>query len=48
LDLGLNCTVTKNFSVYGRVENLLDEHYEDVFGFPAMGRFFAAGVIARF
>jgi vitamin B12 transporter len=48
LDLGLNCTVSKNFSVYGRMENLLDEHYEDVFGFPARGRFFAAGVIARF
>ena len=48
LDLGLNCNVSKNFSVYGRMENLLDEHYEDVFGFPALGRFFAAGVIVRF
>jgi vitamin B12 transporter len=48
LDLGLNYTVSKNFSVYGRVENLLDEHYEEAFGFPMLGRFFAAGVIARF
>jgi outer membrane cobalamin receptor len=44
----LNYTVSKNFSVYGRVENLLDEHYEEAFGFPMLGRFFAAGVIARF
>jgi vitamin B12 transporter len=48
VDLGLNCRVTKNFSVYGRVENLLDEHYQEVYGFPALGRFFAAGVTARF
>src|SRR5665213_2555299 len=48
VDLGLNCRVTKNFSVYGRVENLLGEHYQEAYGFPALGRFFAAGVTARF
>jgi vitamin B12 transporter len=48
VDLGLNCHVSKNFSVYGRVENLLDERYQEAYGFPALGRFFAAGVIARF
>ena len=48
VDMGLNCRVSKNFSIYGRVENLLDEHYQEAYGFPALGRFFAAGVIARF
>jgi vitamin B12 transporter len=48
VNLGLNCRVSKNFSVYGRVENLLGEHYQEAYGFPALGRFFAAGVIARF
>jgi vitamin B12 transporter len=48
VDLGLSYRVSKNFSVYGRVENLLDEKYQEAYGFPALGRFFAAGVIARF
>ena len=48
VDLGLKCDLTKNFSIYGRVENLLDEHYQEAYGFPALGRFFAAGVIAKF
>ena len=48
VDLGLNCQLSKNFSIYGRVENLLDQHYQEAYGFPALGRFFAAGVIARF
>lgn len=48
LDLGLRWQATKNFELYGRVENLLDEKYEEVFGFPSLGRFFAVGVVARF
>jgi len=44
----LSYRVSKNFSIYGRVENLLDEKYQEAYGFPALGRFFAAGVIARF
>jgi vitamin B12 transporter len=48
VDLGLNYRVCKNFSVYGRVENLLDEQYQEAYGFPALGRFVAVGVIARF
>jgi vitamin B12 transporter len=48
VDLGLNCRVSKNFSIYGRVENLTDEHYQEAYGFPALGRFFAAGLTARF
>jgi vitamin B12 transporter len=48
VDLGLSCRVCKNFSIYGRVENLLDKKYQEAYGFPALGRFVAAGVIARF
>jgi vitamin B12 transporter len=48
LGLGLRWNVCKNLELYGRAENLLDQKYEDVFGFPALGRFFAAGVIAKF
>jgi vitamin B12 transporter len=48
VNLGLSYRVCKNFSVYGRVENLLGEQYQEAYGFPALGRFFAAGVIARF
>lgn len=48
LDFGLRWQATKNFELYGRVENLTDEKYEEVFGFPALGRFFAAGAVARF
>jgi vitamin B12 transporter len=48
VDLGLKCDLTKNFSIYGRAENLLDQHYQEAYEFPALGRFFAAGVTARF
>lgn len=47
-DVGLRWQATKNLELYGRAENLLDEQYEEVFGFPSLGRFFAAGVVARF
>jgi vitamin B12 transporter len=48
VDLGLNCRVSKNFSIYGRVENLLGEHYQEAYGFPALGRGFYGGVRAQF
>jgi len=48
LDLGLRWNVCKNLELYGRAENLLDQKYEDVFGYPALGRFVAAGVVAKF
>jgi outer membrane cobalamin receptor len=44
----LKCDLSKNFSIYGRVENLTGENYQEAYGFPALGRFFAAGVIAKF
>ena len=48
LDLGLRWQATKHFELYGRAENLLGEKYEKAFGFPALGRFFSVGMIARF
>jgi len=43
----LRWQATKHLELYARAENLLDERYEEVFGFPALGQFFAAGA-ARF
>jgi vitamin B12 transporter len=48
LDLGLRCDVCKHFAVFGRVENALDDNYEDVYGYPALGRAFWAGGTAKF
>lgn len=48
IDLGLNWDVCKHFAIFGRVENVLDDKYEEVFGFPALGRVFWAGGVAKF
>jgi vitamin B12 transporter len=37
LDLSLNYAVTKNITVYGRVENALDEHYQEIAGYNTAG-----------
>jgi vitamin B12 transporter len=40
--------VTPHFSIFGRVDNLTNEHYSEVFGFPALGRVAYGGVKLRF
>jgi vitamin B12 transporter len=40
--------VTDFFSLFGRIENLLDEKYAEVRGFPALGRTFYGGLRLRF
>jgi outer membrane cobalamin receptor len=35
-------------SVFARVENLLDEEYEEAYGFPALGRVLWGGARVRF
>src|SRR5437899_3271828 len=40
--------VTPHFSVFGRIDNLTNEHYSEVFGFPALGRAAYGGVKVRF
>jgi len=37
-----------HFSVFGRFDNLTNEHYSEVFGFPALGRAAYGGVKLRF
>lgn len=48
VNLALSYDVTRQVTVYGRLENALDEDYEDVYGFntPGIGGF--AGVRVRF
>jgi vitamin B12 transporter len=40
--------VNPHFSVFGRVDNLTNEHYSEVFGFPALGRAAYAGFKVAF
>ncbi|MEO5753269.1 MAG: TonB-dependent receptor [Chthoniobacterales bacterium] len=37
-----------NLTIFGRVDNLTDEHYSEVFGFPALGRAAYGGVRLSF
>jgi vitamin B12 transporter len=30
--------VNPHMSIFGRIDNLANEHYAEVFGFPALGR----------
>ncbi|MEY2479988.1 MAG: vitamin transporter [Verrucomicrobiota bacterium] len=40
--------INPHMSIFGRIDNLTDEHYEEVFGFPALGRALYGGVKVRF
>ena len=40
--------VNPHFSIFGRIDNLTNEHYSEVFGFPALGRAAFGGVKVRF
>ena len=44
IDLAGSYTLTHGVSFYGRIANLADKHYQDVLGFPALGREFRIGV----
>lgn len=48
LNLNAEYKLSDRFSVFGRVENLLDERYEEIFSFVAPGRAAYGGVRARF
>jgi vitamin B12 transporter len=47
VDVGANYDITDNFTVYGRINNLLDEDYQNPVGFLRPGRGFFAGVKAK-
>ena len=40
--------VSPHMSIFGRIYNLTNEHYAEVFGFPALGRAVYGGVKVRF
>jgi len=40
--------INSHMSIFGRIDNLADEHYAEVFGFPALGRAAYAGLKLRF
>jgi vitamin B12 transporter len=40
--------VTPHLSIFGRIDNLTNEHYAEVFGFPALGRAAYGGAKVRF
>ena len=40
--------INSHMSIFGRIDNLTDEQYAEVFGFPALGRAAYAGVKVRF
>ena len=40
--------INSHMSIFGRIDNLTDEHYAEVFGFPALGRAAYGGVKVRF
>jgi vitamin B12 transporter len=48
VNLAASYQVTRNVQLFGRLENLLDDHYEEVFTFGAPGRAGYAGVRVRF
>ena len=48
LDVALRWHLHKHLEVFARVENLTDEHYQEVFGYPALGSGFYGGLRAQF
>ncbi len=47
-DIAVSADLSDHFSIFGRVENLLDEDYEEAAGFPALGRVFWGGLAVKF
>lgn len=48
LSLGASFQITENFQVFGRVENAIDEDYQEVAGYRMPGRAFYGGVKGTF
>jgi vitamin B12 transporter len=44
IDLGASYGFSRGVTLYGRISNLADRRYQDVYGFPALGREFRVGV----
>ena len=48
VNVAVEYEVNKYMSIFGRIDNLTDEQYAEVFGFPALGRAVYAGLKVRF
>lgn len=48
VNLAAEYEVNSQWSIFGRIENLGDEQYAEVFGFPALGRGAYGGFKVRF
>jgi vitamin B12 transporter len=48
LNLTAGCEINSHMSIFGWIDNLTNEHYAEVFGFPNLGRAAYAGVNLRF
>jgi vitamin B12 transporter len=48
VNLAAEYEINKWVSIFGRINNLTDEQYSEVFGFPALGRTAYAGMKVRF
>ncbi len=44
INLAATYNIARGFSVYGRINNLANKQYQEVYGFPALGREFRIGV----
>jgi vitamin B12 transporter len=44
LNLAASYNIARGFSVYGRINNLANKQYQEVYGYPALGREFRIGV----
>jgi vitamin B12 transporter len=47
-DAGVTVAPWSHLGLFARVENLLDESYEEAFGFPALGRTYWGGATVKF
>lgn len=48
VNIAAECGVNPHLSLFGRIDNLTNEQYSEVFGFPALGRAAYGGVKVRF
>ena len=48
VNLAAEYEISKSVSVFGRINNVGNEEYSEVFGFPALGRTAYAGFKVRF
>jgi vitamin B12 transporter len=48
MNIAAEYEINPHLSIFGRIDNLANEHYSEVFGFPALGRAAYGGVKVRF